>query len=105
MNRGEKLRRRRWKLFGEQKGQCYWCKCDMVLMWSVEPKAKPGNLATVDHLRDRFDETRREPARGDQRLVAACYDCNFRRGVERQAAQPIDELWRRAGHSARMSGK
>lgn len=92
MSGGERLRRRRWRLFGEQQGKCYWCKCEMVLMWNCDPKIKPGNLATIDHLRDRFDATRTEPANGDQRLVAACSDCNFRRGTERQYLQ----MWKTA---------
>lgn len=69
-----------------------------MLPESLPPKLKrlPANLATLDHLRDRFDPTRRIPARGDKRRVMACNACNNLRGQIRQRMQPIEELRRRS---------
>lgn len=91
-----RLKRRRMALFQQQNGLCYWCGCPMVpppfKRWGA-----PRNGATIDHLRDRTHPGRREPARGEQRLVAACRDCNERRGAETQRALGIDELHHRSG--------
>lgn len=92
-----KLRRRRRALFHQQHGICWWCKRPMELEAPVERhKPMPPRLCTIDHLRDRFDPTRREKASGDQRLVAACWQCNMERGSQRQAQRPIEELHERA---------
>jgi hypothetical protein len=93
MSKTVKLRRRRIALWHAQEGKCYWCHCDTVL---VEPVAKrkeqPHNMATLDHLRSRFDPTRREkPKRGEQRLVMACQECNHRRGAEEIASRSIEQ--------------
>lgn len=92
--------RKRMSLFRRQDGRCYWCACDLV----VSPpgkhiKSPPPNLATIEHLRDRFDPTRWERNRnGERRLVLACLECNNRRGAENQAAAGKEELRRRSGY-------
>lgn len=89
---------RRAQLFKAQNGLCHWCSCQMVLVEGAAKRRKhEPNQCTVDHLRDRWDPTRSEPARGEQRYVAACRECNNRRGREREAAQPVGELRRRCG--------
>lgn len=100
MSSNARLRRRRATLFAQQGGKCHWCQGDMVLFDDVRGAcgdSRQDNAATIDHLRDRFDPSRREPAAcGEQRLVAACRKCNHDRGAQRQAAQPIEELRRRS---------
>ena len=95
-------KRRRHALFVAQDGKCHWCgrACIEAV---VSPKKRPPNLATLDHLNDRFHPHRRVPANGEQRLVMACHACNNRRGRESCAAQPLAELRRRSarGQEAR----
>lgn len=79
-------RKRRWRahrldLYVQQGGKCYWCNCQMVLPRGGLPE-DTANLCTVDHLRDRFDPKRSEPAYGEKRHVAACWTCNQRRCSE-----------------------
>lgn len=96
MNR-VKLRRRRRALFHEQHGLCWWCKQPMVLEPPIERhRPMPLRMCTVDHLRDRFDPSRRRKAIGDRRLVASCWQCNNDRGNQRQAEQPIEMLRERS---------
>lgn len=100
-----RLRRRRAKLFKNQGGKCHWCQCDMLFIHTGPHDGRlPKNMCTIDHLRDRFHPERRAPAKGDQRLVAACWQCNNDRGKVHQQKQPIEELWHRAGHLDRMMG-
>lgn len=92
-------KRRRLALFKEQGGCCYWCKCEMVLPPATAlPRGQklPANTLTLDHLRDRFHPGRQQPARGDKRYVAACWQCNAERGQVAQRAQPAEELRRRS---------
>lgn len=93
-------KKRRTRFFNEQDGKCWWCQCDMVHWddYTNIPKYKhivPQNGATIDHIRDRFDPTRRHIGIG-RRWRIACYECNHRRGKESQAAQAIEELWKRS---------
>lgn len=95
---GEKKRRRKARLFIRQKGKCYWCPTQMVLLnTGGHEKTLPKNLATLDHLFDRFHPKRRSNSRGKERTVLACWQCNFDRCVESQSAQTLEELHRRAG--------
>lgn len=53
-------------------------------MLGVHDNGKETRRATIDHLRDRFDPTRRQPNRTrEERTVLACLECNNRRGAER----------------------
>jgi hypothetical protein len=92
VNRRARIRRRRCALFEQQGGLCYWCKGEAVLMdgQNFHGVGQPKNLATLDHLRDRYDPTRREPSNGEPRYVMACYDCNQKRGYERTMQQSIE---------------
>jgi hypothetical protein len=116
-SRYKRQRRRMWEL----DPRCHWCGTETVLPeqlpddhWRVERKTvakgsqllrqlkrPPANLATIDHLRSRYDSTRQEPAQeGERRRVLACYACNNRRNTEEQATLPREELWKRAGNGA-----
>jgi len=98
-----KRKRRRAALWRQQQGKCHWCG-EAMMHWNdwyaqhrdAKGGWQPPRLATIDHLRDRFDPTRQIPARGSQRLVLACRQCNHQRGVESQRQQPLEELQRRA---------
>lgn len=104
-NTNIKIKRQRVYLFLHQEGKCHWCRCDMVLMFAAPPNFRPKNLATLDHLRDRWDETRSEPnPERERRRVLACHECNMAPGNASQAAQPIEVLHERAGgHSAQRA--
>lgn len=90
------LQRQRAALFRRQKGRCHWCGCEMVQVAVPRRASPPRNLCTIDHLDDRFSPDRGKRF-GEYRRVAACWECNNRRGNERQAARPIDELHARSG--------
>jgi hypothetical protein len=87
--------KRRNALFLAQDGLCYWCGCQTIQVEMKPRQRQPGNLATLDHLRDRTNPKRREDAQGqnDVRYVMACFDCNNGRGnatgrmIRRQAMQ------------------
>lgn len=76
-SRNERIRRRRVKLFHEQKGRCYWCSCEMTLE-QPEDQPLPRNFATIEHLDDRLSG--RRGSMPGERTVVACTDCNERRG-------------------------
>jgi hypothetical protein len=96
--RTDRMRRRRAQLFGQQDGLCFWCEEPMELLVVPVKGRQPPKSCTIDHLRDRFDPARRQKCRpGEQRLVAACWECNNRRGSNRQASISLKTLQRRAG--------
>lgn len=96
----DKRRKQRIGLFLKQKGKCHWCQCEMLLAYG-HLKKQPANLATIDHLDDRFSPERGKHY-GEYRRVLACAQCNFDRGKSSQAAQPIEVLRNRSQqHRAR----
>ena len=98
MDRKKKHKKKR-KLFQEQNGLCWYCKTEMILIFE-KPKAKvpsPSNMATFEHLDDRFNQERGTRT-GERRIVLACNQCNHAQGKQQQAEQPIKELHRRSNH-------
>lgn len=95
MSTSARKKKRRADLFRENDGKCHWCGCQTVLPEEsgIFPHAQePRNLATIDHLYDRFDERR-----GGQGVwVLACKRCNNRRSNLRQRGLPMEELWARS---------
>jgi hypothetical protein len=91
---------RRWR----KDPRCAYCGVVTILRWTPPPRREGGgnprpplNLATVDHLRDRYDPTRQDPPRhGEVRRVLACWRCNNALGAIRTALQPLEELRRRS---------
>lgn len=86
-------------LFWRQEGLCYYCDEPMLPPGSYKPKTGvriPDDFCTLEHLDDKFSQERGRHA-GKIRRVAACNFCNNKKGRESQAAQPIEELWRRSG--------
>ena len=78
--------RRRERLWGEQKQRCCWCG-RMMLHWStfqsIDGQHFPPALATIEHLRDKFDKKRKKEEPGQQRWALACYECNNGRAALR----------------------
>ncbi len=100
-----KQKRQLKRLFHFQKELCHWCQRKMVPPGQPHIKGVTMNplLCTYDHLDDRFSEERGKHF-GEYRNVAACWECNARRGRESQARVPIEELHRRSKrHRARSS--
>lgn len=89
-------------MFRRQRGLCHWCKELMVLFDPakiVRHRPMPKNLATIDHLDDRFSPNRGQRP-GEIRRVLACKRCNELRGQLSQASQPIEKLRERAKRHA-----
>jgi hypothetical protein len=88
-----KIRKRREKLWIEGKGKCYWCGITTVMPTrGKHENPASDNLATIDHLRSRFDHLwRLEPnITNEERTVLSCWACNNTRGILHQKAiQPM----------------
>lgn len=100
-SRKYKARRRR-AMFKKQDGKCHWCQCDMIMPPEGQHVPRmPKNMATIEHLRDRFSWDRQEPnINREFRWVLACLGCNNRRGHERQAELiDIQRAKSMAGHA------
>lgn len=75
-----KRRERRTTLFARQGGRCFWCDKRMELIEKPAPDLIQHDLCTLDHLLSRRDPRRQQHPGGEQRLVAACQQCNWQRG-------------------------
>jgi hypothetical protein len=106
---GRYIVRRREQLGRRQKNKCFWCQCTMVPIppdnhIAGAPNRFPPAMITLDHIYHKGDPRRRtEPKYGEQRYVAACFDCNERRGREHEAAMGRAELQRRAKRPPRFT--
>lgn len=89
MNNAQR-RHLRWLLFGQQDGRCFYCHEPMVLSFSARDNIW-GNTATLEHLK------RKAEGGGDglANFVAACKDCNGRRGKQGWTAYRLSRLDRR----------
>lgn len=72
----------------------------MVSIFNRKHVAEPDNMATIDHLRDRFDPLRKINEK-KSRSVLSCKKCNNDRSSLRQAALDKEELWERSGRKPR----
>ena len=81
---------------------CYWCgKLTIWIDLSKRVKKQEWkDAATIDHLYTRYEMEMRKT--NGNPVVLACQECNHRRGAEATKAQPIEELWKRAGQYDRM---
>lgn len=102
-------KRRQLQRFYNESSLCRWCGIETILL-SKEEKllcAKnnmwPSNMATLDHLRSRFDPTRYEPSDGVVRHTLACYTCNQRRSRDEMKIRFKEEHRRRSLHLAPLA--
>jgi 5-methylcytosine-specific restriction endonuclease McrA len=84
----------------EQDPHCHWCHCLTVWIEREGGGWYQENAATLDHLYTRYEMNKRVETGNP--FVLACNKCNHDRGAEATKAQPIEELWRRAGQLDRM---
>lgn len=94
--------RRKEILFERQNGRCFWCNCAMLLLpkggATKRHQSNKANLATIDHLRSRYNSSRQEPSKNkEERTVLACHKCNNERGDAETALLSIEDLRRRSG--------
>lgn len=75
---------KRLRLFKRQHGRCCYCNELMVIV-DAGPKQKiyPPNMATFEHLDDRYSLERGQHS-GERRILLACRRCNWRRNQERE---------------------
>lgn len=64
-------------LRSRQGNKCYYCSCEM------NGSNKSPQLATVEHLIDKWSSTKHIKNDSPSNLVAACFQCNNSRGVAR----------------------
>lgn len=83
MTHTKRLVRRRHRLHAIDPA-CHWCRVETVLIIG-HCRQPPPNMATIDHLDDRFSKARGRH-KNTERTVLACLACNHRRGQERQTA-------------------
>lgn len=57
-----------------QHNKCHYCNCEM------NREAKSPQLATVEHLVDKWSSPKHQKIEDDTNLVAACFECNNTRG-------------------------
>lgn len=103
------IRKRRERLWIENKGVCFYCGITTELpKRGSNPKKKPLNLATLDHLRTRLHIAydvdgnplpgcRHEPNNtNEERTVLSCWSCNQVRGImDQKSTQPITIVYRK----------
>lgn len=93
------------RLFQEQGGNCFWCREPMILVDNRGKQAKeyPEEMATIDHLRDKFHPLRLAPCNGEKRRVLAHKACNQQRGRESVQMNFGEHFRRTRGHSGTVS--
>jgi hypothetical protein len=79
---------------------CHWCGIETIWIELKNGGKLPDDAATIDHLYTRYELEKRQEM-GNPRVLA-CNKCNHDLGEKATAAQPIEELWRRAGQYDRM---
>lgn len=86
-----KKRAKRDRLFSEQEGKCFYCKCQMIKVDGKHFGTNPPNLATFEHLDGRFSKER-GLHQGERRVVLACHSCNQQKGREQEVSIEVLEL-------------
>ena len=72
-----KIKMRLTTLIEKQFNKCYYCACEMNKI------NKSPQLATVEHLIDKWSSPGHNKIESDSNLVAACFQCNNSRGAKR----------------------
>jgi hypothetical protein len=75
----QRTKKIRHRLFKENPF-CFWCGKETLLL-DREGGSAHADEATLEHLFDKFDERRYQE--GGNKVVIACYLCNFNRGKQR----------------------
>lgn len=87
----------------EKDPMCYYCGKYTVLSTHKKHAKEVPNLATLEHLRTRFDANRSEPNyTNERRIVLACKKCNQEKAREKELEVGIEELRRRSGYYDRF---
>lgn len=96
------LARQRRRMF-DKHPFCHWC--GVQLLWIAEVGKSHPRMATIDHLRNKHDPSRRErPKRsGEIRRVLACHKCNVKRPNLFRPYYTPEELWKQSGQWPRMA--
>ena len=76
---------------------CYWCGKEVKIYSYKHHGKSPLDMATLDHLRTRYNPERQILSPHKEQTVLACWECNHRRGEEDTKNIPIEELHRRSG--------
>lgn len=65
----------------------------------------PTNYATIEHLNSKLQYPKGRPNvfGKEKTLVVACNKCNNERADREQKQLPIEELWRRSGHTPNIT--
>lgn len=79
---GPEMKVYRQELFDAQGGLCHWCNGCMTIP-PVGSMRNTGDVATFEHLKDRFSVGGRQS--DAETIVLACSDCNGKRNKEREA--------------------
>lgn len=98
MPRREHHHRQVARFFKEQNGKCCWCQSEMIPTNGKHIKHPPDNLATLEHLDDRWSSMRGKWPDGTIRRALACRKCNQDRSNARQNRQPIEVLRALSAH-------
>jgi hypothetical protein len=96
-NKNRVYRRRREKLW-KIDPRCHWCKRATILVdRSLNGNKGPFDPleATIDHINTRYDK-RYTTHCNEELTVLSCRECNNKRGKEREALVPKEELNRRS---------
>jgi 5-methylcytosine-specific restriction endonuclease McrA len=64
-------------LISRQGNKCYYCDCEMNRTNGSD------NLATVEHLVDKWSSPKHQKIESPSNIVAACFKCNNSRGAAR----------------------
>ena len=99
LNKQSKKSKQRQRLF-EISPLCHYCQGEMRYMDKVPMDNPPTNVATVEHLFDRFDSRRVDGQASP--VVLACWQCNHDRSVTR-SVEHYDIHIRRSHFSPRKA--
>ena len=83
----------------EKDPHCRWCGVEVVYFELQKNQRTPDNFATIDHLKDRNNPTRREVGMKAITLVLACNKCNWERSETERKNTPIEVLRERSGNN------
>lgn len=98
---GAEMKVYRKRLFGEQNGECHWCKGQMALLEACPPSQNVGDVATFEHLEDSFSHDGRNS--NPETIVLSCASCNNSRNKvqEERLTKTLKEVYGEEHHTIR----